>query len=341
MAPVAQAASGYYADKLEQLEDVFGAPVHLESDAVVVGRARYPVVDDVILVLDPGHWPPMVRERVGAHDESAAHGPFSPDIQFGFGEEWSEHSAILPEHGDEFAAYFDLVDLASLRDCRVADLGCGSGRWSHFLAPHCREMVLVDFSTAIFVARKNLRNARHALFFMADVTKLPFRRHFCDLAFSLGVLHHLPVGALEAVKHLRDSAPRLLIYLYYALDNRPWHFRVILSWVTAVRRVLARVHNRALRRIISKAIAGGVYLPLVAAGRAALAIGLDRYVPLYDTYKGKSLRRIEQDAYDRFFTSIEQRVTRRDILAALGPYFDSIIISDGQPWWHFLCLRDR
>jgi SAM-dependent methyltransferase len=338
---LAHASTDYYAGKLGQLEDLFGEPVRLEDGVLAVGRARYPIVDDVIVLLDPAQWPDAVRKRAGERLGAGDAGPFSADTQFSFGAEWTDYPAILPEHRDEFAAYFDLIEPGSLRGLRAADLGCGSGRWSHFLAPLCREIVLVDFSEAIFVARENLRAAPNALFFMGDVTQLPFRRNFCDLAFSLGVLHHLPVSALDAVIGLRDAAPRLLVYLYYALDNRPMHFRAMLWWVTLARRALARVHHRAVRRAIAKAIAATVYMPFVAVGRAASAAGLERFVPLYDTYKGKSLRRIEQDAYDRFFTPIEQRVSRRDIVARLSPHFGSIIISDGQPWWHFLCLRDR
>ncbi|MBL0059822.1 MAG: hypothetical protein IPP35_12155 [Elusimicrobia bacterium] len=66
--------------------------------------------------------------------------------------------------------------------------------------------------------------------------------------------------------------------------------------------------------------------------------GWGRYVPLFEFYQDKSLRRIEQDVYDRFFTSIEQRVSRKEI-SALTDTFTRVTVSDHLPYWHFLCER--
>ena len=59
---------------------------------------------------------------------------------------------------------------------------------------------------------------------------------------------------------------------------------------------------------------------------------------LYGGSKRSSLKRIRQDVYDRFFTSIEQRV-RRDQIMELKETFANIEISDQIPYWHFLCRR--
>src|SRR5437870_5443882 len=126
-----------YAGQEQLLGDVFGATaVTVEADAVTLDGRRLPVVDGVIVALAPERLPPSVLARLGAVTTVAdAGGPFAEDIQAGFGAEWASHPDILPEHEAEFAAYFDLVDLDGLAGCRVADLGCGIGRWSHFLAP--------------------------------------------------------------------------------------------------------------------------------------------------------------------------------------------------------------
>jgi len=58
-------------------------------------------------------------------------------------------------------------------------------------------------------------------------------------------------------------------------------------------------------------------------------------VPLYETYRAKSLRRLSQDVYDRFFTRIEQRVTKADI-EKLTDTFAKVIVSPDPPYWHFL-----
>ncbi len=61
-------------------------------------------------------------------------------------------------------------------------------------------------------------------------------------------------------------------------------------------------------------------------------------VPLAEAYAGKSLRRLRQEAYDRFFTGIEQRFTR-DQICALVDCFHSVTVSEEVPYWHFLCER--
>jgi hypothetical protein len=213
------------------------------------------------------------------------------------------------------------------------------GRWSWFLAPYCREMVLVDFSEAIFVARQNLSGRGRSIFIMADIRRLPFGPDFADLIYSLGVLHHLPTPALDEVVRLRPYSARLLIYLYYALDNRPWYFRALLTGVNAVRLTLSRVRNTEMRGALTWLLALTVYLPLIGLGHLLRPLGLDRHVPLHEGYRGRSLSAIRQDVYDRFFTGIEQRFSRAEIRAALEPHFTRVVVGEQMPYWHFLCER--
>ena len=333
----------YYGDKLESLRDIFGAAeIRAEERRIVVDGREYPVEDDVIIILPPEQWPAGVQARLSvatAGMEGTSDCGIAKDIQFTFGEEWQGFPEILPEHEKEFHQYFDLVDLDSLADARICDLGCGIGRWSHFLKDRCREMVLLDFSEAIFVARENLRGANNALFFLGDLRRMAFRDDFADFLFTLGVLHHLPTGALEEVRALSRCAPTLLVFLYYGLDNRPAFWRGLLSAVTGIRLALSRTKVPRLRSALTWGFTIGVYLPLISLGHAVRPLGLASKVPLYDFYRGKSLRRIRQDVYDRFFTRIEQRFRKEEILA-LQDTFREVIVSADPPCWHFLCRRE-
>ena len=331
--------SQYYLDKAAALADVFGArEVVVEPDSVLVDGHRYPVIDDVIVVLPPERYTRMVADSLGTAQRASAaeSSPFASDIQDTFGHEWEAHPELLPEHENEFHQYFDLVDVHSLTEATVCDLGCGSGRWSYQLRNQCRKLVLVDFSDAIFVARRNLRDCPTAIFMMGDLTNLPFRSDFADLIICLGVLHHLPMPALAAVRRLKPLAPRILVYLYYALDNRPGYFRGLLAAVTALRRITSRITGSKMRATVSWLLTLAVYVPLIWIGKGLGAFGLGKFVPLYDTYTGTSLRRMRQDVYDRFFTRIEQRVTKSSILKLLDT-FETVTISANLPYWHFIC----
>ena len=79
--------TAYYQDKIESLRRIFGSPdVALEKDAVRVGDRRYPVLDDVIVLLEPENQPPSVRQETSSREGTGAiGGAFAPDIQFTLG----------------------------------------------------------------------------------------------------------------------------------------------------------------------------------------------------------------------------------------------------------------
>lgn len=331
----------YYQDKIESLEDIFGKRVVLEESFLKVENTRYPIINDVIILLPEKQYTDFVRKKLKIKENilrDEKNKVFSREIQWTFSKEWEKYNEILPEHKREFLEYFDIVSLDELRNLRICDLGCGNGRWSYFLKDTCKEIVLVDFSDSIFVARKNLQNAHNCLFFMADLKSLPFRDNFCDFLFCLGVLHHLPTFCLDEVRNLKKFSPTLLIYVYYSLDNRPIYFRLILGVVTLLRKYLCKIRSSIIREIFSEFGTFFFYIPLIFLGGLLKPIGLSHYVPLYETYQGKSIKRIKQDVYDRFFTAIEQRVSKKEILK-LQDTFTNIIVSENKPYWHFLCKR--
>jgi len=332
----------YYQNKIEILKTIFDAKdIIYKSDSLTIRGVKYPIIEDVIILSSPDKQSDFVRNRLNGGSDSSFNAEtkdFARDIQYTFGQEWKGYDRILAEHKEEFLEYFDLVDLSSLRSASVCDLGCGSGRWSYYLKDVCKKIILVDFSDAIFTARKNLKDADNCLFFMCDLKELPFREDFADFLLCIGVLHHLPTSCLDEVRRLKRFSAVLLIYLYYSLDNRPFYFRFMLKSVTLLRLFLCRIKNPLFRKVFSSCAALSFYMPLILLGRLLKSLGLSRFVPLYETYSGKSLERIRQDAYDRFFTRIEQRVSRREILE-LKDTFSDIMISDNKPYWHFLCKR--
>jgi hypothetical protein len=152
------------------------------------------------------------------------------------------------------------------------------------------------------------------------------------------VLHHLPTPALDEVRALARLAPRLLIFLYYALDNRPRVWQFALAAVTRLCLAAAAVRSPRARSALTEAALWLLYLPLIGLGKALAPFGLGRALPLYDFYHDKSRARIRQDVYDRFFTRIEQRY-RRDQILGLRDRFREVVVSERLPYWHFLCRR--
>jgi SAM-dependent methyltransferase len=331
----------YYADKLERVREIFGAAsVSLADEALHVDGRVYPIVDDVIVLLDPSQYPAAVRDRLKREGADRAMDRYAPDIQDHYTKFWTEWSGIEPHYEQEFNGYFDLVDLQSLAGKRVVDLGAGMGRWSYMLAQKVplQEVILVDFSEAIFTARRLFAGDNRAIFFMADLLRLPFRADFTDFAMSLGVLHHLPEDCLKVVRQLKGCAPRLLVYLYYALDNKPWYYRTLLAMYTPVRKQLCKVESPRFRVAFSWFAMVTTYLPFVALGYLLKPFGLAKHVPVFNEHHWAGFDGMRHSAYDRFFTRIEQRVSRAQIQTLTDTYA-RVTIAPGQAYWHFLCER--
>jgi SAM-dependent methyltransferase len=138
---------------------------------------------------------------------------------------------------------------------------------------------------ALAVARQNLADATNVSFHLASVGDIPLQDNSLDFAFSLGVLHHVPdtAAAIRAIAaKLKTGAP-FLVYLYYALDNRPWWYRTIWRISNIFRLLISRLPPKP-RLIVSQLIATMIYWPLARlaancrASRAfSAAIPLESY----------------------------------------------------------------
>jgi SAM-dependent methyltransferase len=217
-----------------------------------------------------------------------------------------------------------------------ADIGCGSGRWSRFVAPRCAHLHLVDASPrALEVARVNLRAWNNLSFHVASIDRLPFPDNSLDFAFSLGVLHHVPdtAAAIDALAYkLKPGAP-LLLYLYYAMENRPRWYRITWRATDLLRELVCRMPSKA-RNLICDGIAAGVYLPLARTAATLRRVGLEpAHWPLRQ-YAQMPFYVMRNDALDRFGTPLERRFTRPHIesmLTAAG--FKQVCFSDSPPYW--------
>lgn len=72
----------------------------------------------------------------------------------------------------------------------VLDAGCGPGRYLDLVARSGAQVVGVDLSLAIDVARENFQNDPNVHLLQADLLRLPFPPRTFDFVFSIGVLHH-------------------------------------------------------------------------------------------------------------------------------------------------------
>src|SRR5262249_20378222 len=149
------------------------------------------------------------------------------------------------------------------------DVGCGTGRWSVLVAPRVQHLHLLDPSAeALSVAKENLRGMNNVSYHLNSVAAIPLPPKSLDFAFSLGVLHHVtaPEAAIAAIaENLNPNAP-FLVYLYYALDNRPVWYRLLWRVTDLTRLVVSRLPH-PLRFAISQSAAALIYWPLARVAR--------------------------------------------------------------------------
>ncbi len=257
-----------------------------------------------------------------------------------FGEEWTKFSRFTDDEieriGDE---YFDVVDESILRrDSYVLDLGCGSGRWSRYVAGRCRFVEAVDPSAAVIAAQAQVAELGNVRVTRASVGTLPFEDGIFDFVLCLGALHHIPdtARALEAAVAKLRPGGWILLYMYYALDDRDFVYRLLFRMSDLMRRVIARFPP-GLKRVVCDGIAAVVYLPLVVLARGigmVLGPNVAERVPLH-YYADKSWHVIRNDALDRFGTPLEQRFTRTEIAEMMTSCgLVDLRFSDRMPRWH-------
>jgi SAM-dependent methyltransferase len=254
-----------------------------------------------------------------------------------FGYEWQHFDVLLPEYNYEVRKYFDVVPPALFHDAVVLDAGCGMARWAHYAAGRgVRRLYAVDFSDAIERAADTLAGSPQAHCVQADVCRLPFRPGTFDLSYCLGVLHHLrePDAGMRSLVRVTKPDGSLLVYLYYALDNRSAPHRWLLAAVIAARRITSLLPKRLMHRL-AWPIAVAIYWPLARLAAALDRVGLHALadgVPL-SIYRKSSLKVMVNDAFDRFATPIERRYSRADIAAWLDRYDFEAAFSPHMPYW--------
>ena len=263
-----------------------------------------------------------------------------------FGREWRRFDQTgipAPERARIAAEYFAVFPWSILpADATGFDAGCGSGRWAALVAPRVGHLHCIDASAeALAVARRNLAALPNVTFHETSLDSMPMADGSMNFGYSLGVLHHLPdptAGLAACVKKLKPGAP-MLIYIYYAFDNRPSWFRPLWRASDMLRRGLSR-SPFWLKSVLTDAIAALVYWPLARGARLAERFGCNvEHWPLA-AYRVLSFYSMRTDALDRFGTRLEHRMTRAEIKTMMeSAGLRDIRFSEALPYWCAVGIR--
>jgi 2-polyprenyl-3-methyl-5-hydroxy-6-metoxy-1,4-benzoquinol methylase len=257
-----------------------------------------------------------------------------------FGEEWNKFHAFEDQDITDLSlTYFDIIDDSIInKNSVMLDAGCGSGRFSRYLANRVGFVEAMDPSDAIFAADNVLQGIDNVRVTKGSIGNIPFADNSFDFVMSIGVLHHIPntpQAMQDCVKKVKPGG-HFFVYLYYALDNRGILFKSIYGLATLIRKFTS-IMPAAIKRLLCDIYAILLYMPFVLIGRGLSAIGLDKVaskLPLR-FYQTKSFFVIRNDALDRFGTTLEQRFTKTQIIDMMKQCgLSNIVVSENEPYWH-------
>lgn len=269
-----------------------------------------------------------------------------PRVILSFSEEWryfQEDRITEQEKIQIFWDYFHLFPWEKLPKNAVgADIGCGSGRWAGLVAPKVDSLFCIDVShTTLDVARSNLSQHKNIKFVYGSAGALPLEDNSLDFAYTLGVLHHLPdpKSALKSITHkLKVGAP-ILIYLYYAFDNRPFWYRWVWKASDLIRKSVSILPFQ-FKFLLTGFFTYTIYWPLARMGLLLDKLGILPSAWPLSYYRDKNTYTMRIDALDRFGTPLERRFSRQEIHQLLvDSGLENIRFSERAPYWVVIATR--
>ena len=219
-----------------------------------------------------------------------------------FAYEWKKYDELAERYRQQFLDWIRPLAPTDFRDRVVIEGGCGKGRHSALVAGFgARAVLAIDLSNAVDAAFANTRGCANVHVIQADLTRPPVRPQV-DVAFSIGVLHHLPdpEQGFRALTSQLVPGGTVAIWVY-GREGNGW----IIHGVTPIREhVTSRLPHRLL-----DLLAGAITVPLFAATRLI-------YAPAHGTVLERTLPYGPYLSYIAPFPFREQRSIVFDHLAA-------------------------
>jgi SAM-dependent methyltransferase len=243
-----------------------------------------------------------------------------------FGEQWKTFAHMSTYQEEWLRAWLDPVGPERFRGKVVLEGGCGKGRHSVVASGWgAKALVSLDLGDAVDVAFEHTRHLDNVHIVQADILHPPVPRVF-DLAFSVGVLHHLPDprGGFDQLAERVKPGGTIAIWVY-GRENNEW----IVRFVDPVR---TRVTSRLPHKLLYAAS-----LPPSAILKGALSLykndKLSKRLP-YRAYLKKlaalPLREVHNIVYDQLVTPIAFYLPESEVRSWFeGPRFRDVTVG-----WH-------
>jgi len=234
-----------------------------------------------------------------------------------FGYEWSKYSAILPLYETQFHAWTAPISQKAWKKTKVLDAGCGTGRNSIWPIRYgAKDVVAFDVDPrTVAVAKSNLAPYPNCHVEAHSIYDIPWTNEF-DIAFSIGVIHHLadPRKAVEQLVRATKPGGKTLIWVY----GREGH--------TSLKNMIDR-----LRRFTSRLpppVLNAVVYPVSFLWWASMRMVRSRH-PYMQQFRQAKLWHVHSILLDQLLPEISNYWTREEAISL----FDNLPVSDVKALW--------
>lgn len=224
-----------------------------------------------------------------------------------FGYSWDRYATILPDHEEQFRRWTAPYKAADWAGKRILDGGCGIGRntyWPMRYGAGSALAVDVDDRT-LARARVNLAPFANVEVRHQSLYDIPERDNF-DIAFSIGVVHHLefPDRAVAQLAKAVKPGGEVLVWLYGRENN---------GWIV----YLADPVRIALFSRLPLKLVHALSWPLAALLYLFLRLGLGSIV-YFKLLRGFSFDHLRAIVFDHMIPKIARYYRREEAIALLA-----------------------
>ncbi len=156
-----------------------------------------------------------------------------------FGYEWNKYNEIIPEYEIQFLKWVFPLTKSDFKNKVVLDAGCGTGRNSYWpLIYKAKKIIAFDYdSRTVRIAKKNLSKFKNTETFFKSIYDLDIKNKV-DIAFSIGVIHHLENPDL-AVRKLIDSVKKngIVLIWVYGYEGNEW----VVKYINPLRKITSKL----------------------------------------------------------------------------------------------------
>ncbi len=257
-----------------------------------------------------------------------------------FDVQWNHWRGLDDRYEAQFLEWIAPVGPGDFSGRVVLEGGCGKGRHSAVVSGFGpKALVALDLGASAFVAFENTRQLPNVHVVMGDLLRPPVGPVF-DLAFSVGVLHHLPdpaAGFASLASRVRQGGR--IVFWVYGQENNEWIIRLVDPLRTAL---TSRLPGPALRALSSvPAMALWAAINFVYRGQAGGIRGKLPYAQYFASLRGFPWGEIHNIVFDQLVTPVAYYLPEAEVRRWFEKGFKDVEVRwKGQYSWTGTGTRD-